>query len=102
VAKVKEQLAVNKQRSHRFHMERFNLKKLNKVEGKEQYHVEVSKRFAALEDLDAEVEMNSAWEMIREKINISAEESLGYCELKKHNPWFDETCSKLVDRRKQS
>jgi hypothetical protein len=32
--------AVNKQRSHRFHMERFNLKKVNKVEGKEQYHVE--------------------------------------------------------------
>jgi hypothetical protein len=31
VAKVREQLAVNKQRSHRFHMERFNLKKLNKV-----------------------------------------------------------------------
>jgi hypothetical protein len=29
---------VNKQRSHRFHVERFNLKKLNEVEGKEQYH----------------------------------------------------------------
>jgi hypothetical protein len=42
-------------------MERFNLKKLNEVEGKEQYRVEVSKRFAALEDLDAEVEINSAW-----------------------------------------
>jgi hypothetical protein len=36
VAKVRERLAVNKQRSHRFHMERFNLKKLNEVEGKEQ------------------------------------------------------------------
>jgi hypothetical protein len=30
-------------------MERFNLKKLNEVEGKEQYLVEVSNRFAALE-----------------------------------------------------
>jgi hypothetical protein len=38
-------------------MKRFSLKKLNKVEGKEQYHVEVSNRFAALEDLDAEVEL---------------------------------------------
>jgi hypothetical protein len=27
-------------------MERFNLKKLNDVEGKEQFRVEVSKRFA--------------------------------------------------------
>jgi hypothetical protein len=48
VVKVRERLAVNKQRSHRFHMERFNLKKLNKVEGKEKYHVEVSNMFAAL------------------------------------------------------
>jgi hypothetical protein len=36
VSKVWERLAENKQRSHRFNMERFNLKKLNKEEGKEQ------------------------------------------------------------------
>jgi hypothetical protein len=101
VAKVREQLAVNKQRSHRFHMERSSLKKLNEVEGKEQYLVEVSNRFAALEDLDAEVEINSAWEMIRENITISTKGSLGYCELKKHRPWIDEACSKL-DQRKQA
>jgi hypothetical protein len=41
-------------------MEMVNLKKLNKVQGKEQYRVEVSNRFAALEELDAEVEINSA------------------------------------------
>jgi hypothetical protein len=35
---------VNKQRLQRFHMERFNLKKLNEVEGKEQYQVEASNR----------------------------------------------------------
>jgi hypothetical protein len=35
VAKVRERVAVNKQRLHKFHVERFNLKKLNKVEGKE-------------------------------------------------------------------
>jgi hypothetical protein len=45
-------------------MERFNLKKLNEVEGKEQYRVEVSNRLATLEDLDTEVEINSAWETI--------------------------------------
>jgi hypothetical protein len=63
-------------------MERFNLKKLNEVEGKEQYHVEVSNRIAALEDLDKEVKINSALETIRENIKISANTSLGYCELK--------------------
>jgi hypothetical protein len=51
VATVRERLAVSKQGSHRFHMERFNLKKLNDVEGKERYRIEVSNGFAALEDL---------------------------------------------------
>jgi hypothetical protein len=83
-------------------MERFNLKKLNQVEGKEQYPVEVSNRFAAFEDLDTEVEINSAWEIIRENINISAKENLGYCEWKKHKSWSDQACSKLVDQRKQA
>jgi hypothetical protein len=101
VAKVRERLAENKQRSQRFHMERFNLKKLNDVEGKEQSRV-VSNRFAALEDMDAEVEINSAWATIRENINISAKDSLGYFELKKHKPWFKEGCSKLLDQRKQA
>jgi hypothetical protein len=65
--------------------------------GKEQYRVEVSNRFA---DLDAEAEINSAWEMITENIKISAKESLGYCELKKHKPWLNKGSSKLVDQRK--
>jgi hypothetical protein len=39
VAKVRERLAVNEQRLEELHMERFNLKKLNEVEGKVQYRV---------------------------------------------------------------
>jgi hypothetical protein len=34
-------------------------------------------------------------ETIRENIKISVKESLGYYELKKHKPLFDEGCSKL-------
>jgi hypothetical protein len=82
-------------------MERFDLKKLNKVEGKDQFHVEVSNRFAALEDLDAEVKINSGWETIRENIKISAKEGQGYFELKKHKQWFDKGCSELLDQRKE-
>jgi hypothetical protein len=55
-----------------------------------------------LEDLDAEVEINSAWEMNTENINISAKESPGYFELKKHKPWFNEGRSKLLHQRKQA
>jgi hypothetical protein len=71
-AKVRERLAVNKQRSHRSHMERFNLKKLKELDGKEQYLVEVLNRFETLEDLDAEEESNSSWETSRENIKIPA------------------------------
>jgi hypothetical protein len=46
----------------------FNLRKLNEVEGKEKPCVEVTKRFGALEDLDNEVEINSAWGTIGDNI----------------------------------
>jgi hypothetical protein len=39
-------------------MERFSLKKLNEMEGKEQYNIEISNRFAALEKLETEVDIN--------------------------------------------
>jgi hypothetical protein len=55
-------------------MKRFNLKKLNEVEGKEQFCVEISNRFAVLENLDNEVDVNKAWE-IREYQNFSQRES---------------------------
>jgi hypothetical protein len=55
VAKIRERIAANKQEFHKFHTERFNLKKLNEAEGKEKYRVEVSNRLVALEDLDAGV-----------------------------------------------
>ncbi|PNF27158.1 hypothetical protein B7P43_G08536, partial [Cryptotermes secundus] len=54
------------------------------------------------ENLETEVDVNKAWETIRENIEMSAKESLGYYESKKHKPWFDEGCSKLLDQRKQS
>jgi hypothetical protein len=55
-----------------------------------------------LEDLEVEFEINIIWETIRMNIKISAKESSGYYELKKHKPWFDEGCSKLLDQRGQA
>jgi uncharacterized metal-binding protein YceD (DUF177 family) len=51
VSKVMGRLAVNKETTRRFHMERFSLKKLNEVRGEEQDRVEISNRFAVLENL---------------------------------------------------
>jgi hypothetical protein len=76
VAKVRERLAVNKQRSHIFHVERFNLKKLKEVEGKQKYRVEVPHRFAALEVLDAGIDINNASKTIKRNIKISAKLTL--------------------------
>jgi hypothetical protein len=56
---------------HRFHVEKFSLKKLKEVEGKDQYRVEIINRFSALENLDAEVDIYIALETIRENIKIS-------------------------------
>jgi hypothetical protein len=42
VVKVRERLAISKQATQKFHMERFSLKKPNKVGGKEQYQVRIS------------------------------------------------------------
>ncbi|PNF41599.1 hypothetical protein B7P43_G11344, partial [Cryptotermes secundus] len=53
--------SMSKQTTHRVHIERFSLKKLNEVEGKEEYCVEISNRFAALENLNTEVNVNKAW-----------------------------------------
>jgi hypothetical protein len=64
VAKIRDSLAVNEQRLLRCHIERLNLKMLNEAEVREKCHVEISNRFAVLEDLDAEMKVNSAWEMI--------------------------------------
>jgi hypothetical protein len=52
--------------------------------------------------LDIEVEINSAWATITENIKISAKESVGYFEMKRHQSRFDGGCSKLLDHRKQA
>jgi hypothetical protein len=80
VEKVRERLGVSKQTMHNFHMERFNLKKLNNVEGKEQYRVEISNRFAVLENLDNDVDINRAWETIK-RISQLQPKSLGFYKL---------------------
>jgi hypothetical protein len=102
VVKVRERLAVSKRAAQKVDIERFNVKKLNEVDVKEQYHVTIRNKFAALENLEDSGDINGAWDNIRENIKSSARESLGYCESNNRKPWFDEECSKLVDRRKHA
>jgi hypothetical protein len=70
----------------------------------EQYEVKISNRFAALEDLhnDGDMDMSRAWVSNRGNIRALATESPGYYELEQHRPWFDEECPKLLDERKEA
>jgi DNA repair ATPase RecN len=97
VAKVRERLAVSKRAAQKIDMERFNVKKLNEGDVKEQYKVTLRNKFAALNNLEDSGDVNRAWDNTRKNIKISAQESLGYCESKHRKPWFDKECSKLVD-----
>jgi len=98
---VRERLAVSKQAAQNSDGERFNLRKLNDLEVKETYQIEITNRFAALENLNVDEDVNMAWENIKENIRISDKESLGLHELKRHKPWFDEECVEFLDQRKQ-
>jgi hypothetical protein len=66
---------VSKKTMPKVHMERFNLKKLNVAAVKEQYHVEITSRFTALENLNAEVDIKSLRNYKRECNNFSQRES---------------------------
>jgi len=61
IAKVRERLAVGKQAAQRFDRQRFNLRKLNEPEVREQYQIEITNRFAALENSDDDEDVNRTW-----------------------------------------
>ena len=89
VAKVRERLAVRKIAAQTSDGRRFNLRKLNDLEVRKQYQIEITNRFAALENVSEDEDINRAWESIKENIKTSATESLGMHEMKQHKPWFD-------------
>ena len=91
---------MGKQAAQRFDRQRFNLKKLNEPEVREQYQIEITNRFAALENLNDE--MNRTWENIKENIRTSTTESLSLHELKQNKHWFDEEYLGFLDHRKRA
>ena len=82
IAKFRERLAVGKLAAQRFDRQRFNLRKLNEPEVREEYQIEITNRFAALENLNDDEDVNRTWENIKESIQMSAKESLGLHEFK--------------------
>ena len=93
-------MAVSKQATQKFDGERFNPRKLNELEVRKQYQIEITNRFAALKNLSNGEDINRAWENIKENIKNSAKDSLGLHESKQHKPWFDKECVGFSDKRK--
>ena len=105
IGELRERLSEVKRVEQQVNIRRFNIPKLKDVETKQQYQVEISNRFAALESSDEvgkELDVNRVRENIRDNIKIAAEQSIGYYETKKKKPWFDEHCSIVAERRKQT
>ena len=95
-------MAVGKQGAQRLDGQRFNLSKLNDLEVRKQYQINITNRFAALVNLNEDEDVNRTWENIKENIEISEKGSLGVHEWKQHKPWFDEECIGFLDQRKQA
>ena len=77
ITKVKERLTVCKQAAQRFDRQRFNLRKVNEVEVRIQYQIEITNRFAGFETLNSDEDVKRTWEVIKEDIQTSAKGSLG-------------------------
>ena len=93
---------MGKQGAQTFDRQIFNLRKLKEPEVWEQYHIEITNRFAALQNLNDGEDVNRTWENIKENIQTSAKESLGLDAFKQNKPWFDEECLGFLDQRKRA
>jgi len=77
------------------------LRKLNEPEVREQYQIEITNRFVALEKLNDDEDVNRTW-VNTENIQTSAKENLELHEFKQNQPWFDEKCLGFFDQRKRA
>jgi hypothetical protein len=71
-------------------MEKFNPMEVNEGKVKEQYQVTINNKFASLENLEDNGNINTAWNTIRQNFKISTKESIGHCESQHHKPQFNE------------
>jgi hypothetical protein len=60
-------LAVKKKVAQKFHVEKFTLRKL---EVKKQYQINISEKYAALQNFSDREDKNRAWENIKDIIKI--------------------------------
>ena len=75
VVKIRERLAVSKQGAQMFDRAKFILRKLNEPEVRKEYQIEISNRFATLENLSDSEDINRTCEKIKENIKTPGKEN---------------------------
>ena len=65
-------MAVSNKQHRILKAERFNLRKLNELEVRKQYKIEISDRLAEMENLSCSEDINRAWENITKNIKTLA------------------------------
>ena len=68
VAKVRVRLAVSIQAAENFDGERFNVRKLNELEVRKHYQMDITNRYEAMGNLWDDEDTNRVWENIKENI----------------------------------
>jgi hypothetical protein len=70
-AKVRVTISVNKQAAQKLEWEKFILRRLNELEVIKQYQIEITNRFAALENLSDGEDINGVSDNTREYENLT-------------------------------
>jgi hypothetical protein len=69
-------LIVSIEEAQKFHVERFKLTKLAKIEVRKQYQFKIYNRCADLENSDGRRDINGAWENVEKHTKFSATEAV--------------------------
>jgi len=68
-------MEVSKPAAQNFDGERFNLRKLNELEVRKQYQIEITNSFSALGNLSDDEDIKSVWQHMKENIKNSAKKN---------------------------
>jgi methylmalonyl-CoA mutase N-terminal domain/subunit len=78
------------------------ISKLSELKVRKQNQIKISKKSAALENLNDSEDINRTCKNIKQNVKTSAKDSLGPYELKQNKPWLDEEYLGFLDQRKQA
>lgn len=99
--KYRQRIAVYRSRGKRKAPRRYNVSKLKEQEVLEKYQTELQKKCEAKQNQALE-SIKGKWSMIKEALQETAEEVLGFEERVERAGWYDGECKKAVEERNEA